>query len=191
MDSDTAKLIIALGAAVGFLFWLIGISLYRKMADAQTERRFEAELPSRSPAEAIDQLLGEKQSFNAENRVERPEPSRLKITDRGVEISFEATRHGSGSHVTALVDDARMTRKYQFWLGVLVLILIPIYVGGLCVALWNFVAASPSSDVRLQSVQVIQIIHALWPQFLIYGLWKSLHNRTGNVVSNLLVYAQV
>jgi hypothetical protein len=191
MDSDTAKLIIAVGAAVGFLFWLIGISLYRKMADADTERRFEAELPGRSPAEAIDQLLGEKQFFSAETRVERSDPSRLKIVEKGVEISFEAMRHGSGSRVTALLDDSQMTRRFQFWLGILVLIIIPIVVGGVCVALWNFVAPSPSANTRMQSMQVIQIVHVLWPQFLLYGLWKSLHNRAGNIVSNLLVYAQV
>jgi hypothetical protein len=190
MDEQVAQIIIAFGAAVGLLFWLIGIGLYRKMANAETERRFEAELPNRSPSEAIDELLGEKQFFSAESRVQRPEPSRLVVAEKGVEISFEATRYGSASRVTAVVDDSRMTRRFQFWLGVLVLIVIPIYVGGLCVALWHFVAPSPTAAVRWQSVQVVQIIHALWPQFLVYGLWRAFHTRVGNIVANMLVYAQ-
>jgi hypothetical protein len=190
MDPDAAKLIIALGAAIGVVFWLIGISLYRKMANAETERRFEAELPDRSPSEAIDELVAEKQFFNQETRVERPDPARLKTTQMGVQVDFEAMRNGSGSRVTAVVDDSRMTRRFQFWLGILVLIIMPVAVGGICVVLWNFVAPSPTAAIRWQSVQVLQISHFLWPQFLIYFLWKSFHNRAANVVSNILVYAQ-
>jgi hypothetical protein len=108
----------------------------------------------------------------------------------GVQVDFEAMRYGSGSRVTAVVDDSRMTRRFQFWLGILVLIIMPIAVGGICVALWNFVAPSPTAAIRWQSVQVLQISHFLWPQFLIYFLWKSFHNRAANVVSNILVYAQ-
>jgi hypothetical protein len=190
MDPDTAKLIIAAGSFVGFVFWLIGIAMYRKMAHAETERRFEAELPNRSPSEAIDELIANGQLINAQSHVERPDQTHLTVTQMGVETRFEATRLGSGARLVADVDDSRMTRKFQFWLGVLVLIIIPLIVGGVCVALWNFVAPSPTADVRWQSIQVVQIVHVLWPQFLIYFLWKSFHSRAGNAVSNLLFYAQ-
>jgi len=190
MDQDAAKIVIAVGAAVGFLFWLIGIAMYRKMAHAETERRFEAQMPNRSPSEAIDELIANGQLINAQSRVERPDQTHLTVTQMGVETRFEATRFGSGSRIVADVDDSHMTRKFQFWLGVLVLIIIPLVVGGACVALWNFVALSPTADVRWQSIQVVQISHVLWPQFLIYFLWKSFHTRAGNAISNLLVYAQ-
>jgi hypothetical protein len=68
MDEDAAKLVVAAGGCIGFLFWLIGISLYRKMAGAQTVRRFEVDLPNRPPAEAISELVANGQLINAQAR---------------------------------------------------------------------------------------------------------------------------
>jgi hypothetical protein len=123
-------------------------------------------------------------------RVERPDPSRLNISQMGVDVSLEAIRAGSGSRIVAEVDDSLMTRRFQLWVGVLVLIVIPLVVGGVCVALWNFVVPSPTAAVRWQALQVMQIVHALCPPFLLYALWKGSHIRAGNAVSNLLVYVQ-
>jgi hypothetical protein len=37
---------------------------------------------------------------------------------------------------------------------------------------------------------VLQIVHVLWPPFLIYFLWKQFRTAGANAASNLLVVAQ-
>ena len=190
MDEDTAKLIIAVGAAVGFIFWMTALALYRRMAATETLRSFDADMPHRQPADAISDLIADGRLISAQARVERPDASRLNISQMGIDVCFEAIRAGGGSRLVAQIDDSRLTRKFQLGLGAFVLILMPLVVGGLCVVLWNYVAPSPTLAVRWQSVQVVQIVHVLWPPFLIYFLWRGFHNRAANAVSNLLVFAQ-
>ena len=69
------------------------------------------------------------------------------------------------------------------------LILMPIVIGGVVAALWHLVAPSEKDPVRWQAVQVVQIVHVLWPPFLIYFIWKRLHVQAGNAAANLTTLA--
>lgn len=190
MDEQTAKIVILVGAAVGAAFWLIAILLYRAMAAAETVQQFSAHLPGRLPGEAINDLLAEGRMFAAESRVDRLADDRLTVTQSGIEVSVEAVRESGGTRLLATLDDSRYTRKFLLGFAAYVLVLMPLVVGGAPLALWHFVAASDSAAVRGQALQVMQIVHLLWPPFLIYYLWKKLRERAANSVSNLLVYAQ-
>jgi hypothetical protein len=39
-------------------------------------------------------------------------------------------------------------------------------------------------------VQIVQIVHVLWPPFLIYFIWRRLHVQAGNAAANLTALAQ-
>jgi hypothetical protein len=190
MDQQMARLVILAGVAVGAVFWLIALSMYRKMAAAETVREFEATIPGKRPSEAINDLLSEGRMFAAQARLERLADNRLHIRQSAMELDIEAVRHGEGSRITAVLDDSAYTRRFQLGFGAYILILMPLAIGGVALALWHFVAASDSAAVRWQSLQVLQISHVLWPPFLIYFLWKKLREQVGNQVSNLLVYAE-
>jgi hypothetical protein len=190
MDEQIAKLVVVAGFMVGLLFWLFALGLYRKIAGAENPRKFDALIPGKSPGEAIDALISRGQLISPQAQLDRIAENRLAIRQTGIAVEFEAAGQSAGSRLTATVDDSVLTHRFQMGLGAFVLILMPIVVGGVPAALWHFVAQSPSSAVRWQSIQVLQIVHVLWPPFLIYFLWKQFRTTGANAASNLLVVAQ-
>jgi hypothetical protein len=58
-----------------------------------------------------------------------------------------------------------------------------VIVGGL---IWYFVLPSPNPAVQWQVFQTLQIAHALWPPFLILGLYRAGRRQSKTYFSNLL-----
>jgi hypothetical protein len=179
MDEQTAKIVIAAGFGVGVLFWLA----------AENPRRFESVVRGCQPAEAIDGLLQKSQQFSPQARLERTAENRLVVSQAGISLEFEATRQGGDTRLTATVDDSQRTHWFQMGLGAWALIVMPIVIGGVAAALWHFVAPSNQEALRWQSVQIVQIVHVLWPPFLIYFLWRSLHVQARTTAANLTTLA--
>ena len=190
MDEQLAKIVIAAGFGVGVLFWLAAIIMYRKLAAAENPRRFESIVRGCQPAEAIDGLLQKSQLFSPQARLERTADHRLAVTQAGITLDLEGTRQGADTRLTATVDDSKLTHWFQMGLGAFVLILMPIVIGGVAATLWHLVAPSDKLPVRWQAVQIVQIIHVLWPPFLIYFIWRRLHVQAGNAAANLTTLAQ-
>jgi hypothetical protein len=190
MDEQTAKLIIAAGFAVGVVFWLIGLHLYRKMADAPRIERLEARLSGKTPAEAIKSIIDGVLPSGGMARLTRPNEHALHISQVGVEIDVTAQHAGGQTLVAAEIDDAKLVRKLQIPLAILVTLVMPVVIVGVPAALWYLVAPSPTPAIRWQSVQVLQIVHVLWPPFLLYFLWKKQREMVVSTVSNLLVRAE-
>lgn len=190
MDEQTAKIVIAAGSGVGVLFWLAALAMYRKLAAAENRRRFESIVKDRQPAETLDGLLKQSQLFSPQARLERPTENRLAVTQAGITLELEATRQGADTRLTAIVDDSTLTHWFQTGMGALVLIVMPIVIGGVAAALWHFVPPSKEPGMRWQSVQIVQIVHVLWPPFLVYFIWRRLHVQAGNAAGNLTTLAQ-
>ena len=104
-------------------------------------------------------------------------------------LELEASRQGSDTRLAATVDDGALTHRFRIGLGAFVLIVMPIVIGGVVAALWHLVAPSEKPPIRWQAVQVVQIVHVLWPPFLIYFLWRRLHTQAGNAAANLTTMA--
>jgi hypothetical protein len=189
MDEQTAKTVIAAGGVVGVLFWLAAIGRYRKLAAAENPRRFESIVKGRQPAETIDSLLQRGQLFSPQARLERVADNRLVVHQMGVSLELEASRQGSDARLTATVDDSTLTHRFQLGLGAFVLILMPIVIGGVAAVLWHLVAPSEKPPIRWQAVQIVQIVHVLWPPFVIYFIWRRLHVQAGNAAANLTTLA--
>jgi hypothetical protein len=190
MDEQTAKLIIGAGFAAGIVFWLIGLHLYRKMADAPRIERLEARLAGKTPAEAVKSIIDGVLPSGGMARLTRPSEHALHISQLGVEIDVRAQQAGGQTLVTADVNDSKLARKLQIPLAILVTLVMPVVVAGVPAALWLLVAPSPTPAVRWQSIQVLQIAHILWPPFLLYMLWKKQREMVLSTVSNLLVRAE-
>lgn len=189
MDEQTAKLVIAAGFAVGFVVWLVALNLYRRMADAPAVERLEARLPGQAPGDVVKALLAGLQPAGGAERLARPAETMLHITQGGVETRIEAQRAGGQTLVTAEVDDSGLRRKMQLALALFVVLLMPAAVVGIPAALWYFAAPSAAPGVRWQCVQVVQMVHVLWPPFLVYFLWKKQRDMAVASASNLLVRA--
>jgi hypothetical protein len=49
-------------------------------------------------------------------------------------------------------------------------VLIPLAAVTFAALLWAYVAPHPQASVRAQSAQVMQLVHLLWPPYLVFGL---------------------
>jgi hypothetical protein len=190
MDEQLAKIVIAAGFGVGVLFGPAAIMMYRRLAAAENPRRFESLVKGRQPVETLDALLQQGQLFSPQARLERTAENRLTVTQAGTALDLEATRQGADTRLTATVDDSKLTHWFQMGLGAWTLIVMPIIIGGITAALWHFVPASKEDGVRWQAVQIVQIVHVLWPPFLIFFIWRRLHVQAGNAAANLTTFAQ-
>ena len=72
-------------------------------------------------------------------------------------------------------------------MGLLVLLIMPMVIFGLCTALWVWAAPVAGRWPQRQTWQIVQMIHVLWPPFLIYYQWRQLRGRVRAMVTNLFV----
>jgi hypothetical protein len=189
MDEQLAKIVIAAGAATGLGVWIVVLQLYRKMTDAPTVEVLETPVRDKSPAEAMKLVVATATQWAGSVRLERPSESELQIHQLRCDTRIVARRAGGQTMLTAEVDDTKLRRTSQRWLALFVLLLMPVTIVGLAWALWHYAAPSAAPGARTQAVQIVQIVHVLWPPFLIYGLWKSARTTNVNAASNLLVVA--
>jgi hypothetical protein len=56
--------------------------------------------------------------------------------------------------------------------------------------LWYLAAPSATPGIRWQCVQVVQMVHVLWPPFVLYFVWKKQREMAVAAASNLLVRAE-
>lgn len=189
MDEDTAKLVISAGAAIGVIVWLIAVQLFRRMADAPAVEAIEIQVAGKTPAEAMKAIVANAGQIAGQARLSRPADDVLEISQNGVLSRIEAHRTGGRTLLTAEIDDSQSRRKYQRILAFFVVLLLPVTIVGVAAGLWHFAASSPTPSLRTQSVQIAQIVHVLWPPFMLYGVWKGQRRTAHDAVSNLMVIA--
>jgi hypothetical protein len=90
---------------------------------------------------------------------------------RGGELRFTAVG-GGRTRIDVFLQVAQM--RWLLWLGAgfLFLGLIAIVVG--CWTIFTYVIPSPLPGVRWQTLQMLQVVHFLWPPFLLGGLYRRL-----------------
>jgi hypothetical protein len=190
MEEDVAKMVVAAGFLVGLLFWFLAVVMYRKIAGSQPPEPIEAKIPGKSPSEAIRDLIAQGQLFSNQASVSRPADNRLSVAHSGMRLDLEAIQRGGDALMVAKIDDSVFNRRFAIGLGAFVLLLMPAVIAGVPYVLWNYVATSDSPGVRWQAVQVLQIVHVLWPPFMIYFMWKGIRRNVINSISNMLLRAE-
>jgi hypothetical protein len=101
------------------------------------------------------------------------------------EIAFEPVGHGT-TRVTYLLGFDRLVKRVQIVsLAIILGIGLPtlLIVGGV---IWYFVIPSQAPGVRWQVLQTLQIAHALWPPFLVLGLYNTGRRHAKTYFANLL-----
>jgi hypothetical protein len=189
VDEQTAKLVIVAGVAVGVLVWLVALLLYRKMADTPATEELESSAGSISPAEAISRVMTNAGHLVGQAKLGRPAENVFELTQHKCHTRIESYRRGGATVLAAEFDDSALRRKMQRALALFVVLLMPATIVGVATALWYFAAPSPAPGARWQAVQVVQMVHALWPPFLFYCLWSRQRAMAFDTASNLLVLA--
>jgi hypothetical protein len=189
MDEQTAKIVIGAGAAVGVLVWLVALQLYRKMADTPATEAIEVPISNGTPTEAINRIVASAGQLAGQAKLARPADHVFEVTQYRCHTRIEAHKSGGKTMLTAELDDSALRRMMQRILAFFVVLLMPATIVGVAAALWHFAAPSPAPAARWQAVQVVQMVHVLWPPFLIYGLWSKQRAMALDATSNLLVLA--
>jgi hypothetical protein len=169
IDETTAKTIIGAGFGIGVLVWMWAMRLFAKMRAGEDLHSYTTEIRDRSPDEVLKQIVT---SAHRATGLERPDPNTLMASFMGVDLRFEAQHRGSGTGLMTEVDSSRLTRNFSLVMGLLLFVLAPVVLVGTAALLWNYVAPNPNQAVRWQCVQICQIVHILWPPFLIYFIYK-------------------
>jgi hypothetical protein len=72
-----------------------------------------------------------------------------------------------------------------------VYVLAPLVIFGLFWILWNYAAPNPDPTFRWQSIQILQVVHVLWPPFLIAHLHGKFVKAMQTFVNNLPILLEV
>ncbi len=182
MTEANAKLFILAALGVAVVVWVAVLALLVWWRKPRATAPMEQVLPKRSPlavrnalgrAAALMQppwdLIGGDTAQGASHAVfEAPTMARASARVR-IDV---ATSAENGTVVTAKVEPSDAT-PWLLWTTALFLVLIPIVAGGLAAWTWGRVQAAPNDAARLQVMQMMQVVHVLWPPFLFLGLWRA------------------
>lgn len=218
MDTQTASTILTAITAGAAVIWIVGLqfllaSRQRKPAqcaeifscdepaDARTDALFgsaEIEGDTAELASTVAAVLANDERFGpikiveaSDNCVIFERPVAGGCRPRRCTLTFRAAPAGR-CRVEWNVDlsVARLLLRAGFLVQALGLVAIVVGFW----ALKTYVVASPSPAIRAQAVQMVQVIHFLWPPFLLGALYRGaargLSSRLEALVSNLPYYSR-
>lgn len=214
MDEDTARLVVIAVTAVGTLAWLAGLTaMIRAGRDRRESARVAAERFSAEGEPGRGTIVGEAEVDGQPEELSSKLATQLARESVGPfgpvkvvasddrEVAFEpagAPMNGFRGGRVRLTPMGQRTRIeyalrtsgsglliggwFMLALGLGTLIVVP------CLA-FTFAVPSPDPNVRAQSVQVVQMVHLLWPPFLFAALARQpgrmLRARMDALVHNL------
>lgn len=198
MSPEVAQQVVFGITAVGFVVWLWSLSFLVKSARLMKPERQDdlAEQPARNLLSGSAEVEGDPKTLAAKAAAVLAKGSLgpLKIVDKtddrlvferldlGIskqpagrwfrrgELRFTGLRQNR-TLVEWAVEPAAL--QWLLWIGGIVQAvgLVALIVG--CWAMSTYVAASPQPDIRWQSLQMLQVVHVLWPPFLFGGLYRK------------------
>jgi hypothetical protein len=221
MDENAAKLIFAAIMTIGFLVWLWSLQMALGLGRprAKTDWRMVPEDPMdsdvetgsrtvRGEPEQVSQALARMLMEHGNN----PAGPAFEITERTSRRI--ALKSGAKAHQTAgayfseaiidfervggdstrisykLTYDQLLRRTRRIALAIIFGVGLPLMVilGGI---IWFTVIPSVAPAVRWQVLQTLQIVHGLWPPFLVMGIYTSGRRHSQMYFSNLLSTLEV
>jgi len=197
MPPETAQQVVFGITAVGFVVWLISVNFLVKAArllQAGNQDRFD-EPPAQKLLTGSAEVDGDPKNLAAKAAavLAKGTLGPVKIVDKTAErIVFERVDAGIANQpagrwfrrgelrFTALRQDRTQVEwavepaalQWMLVAGGIVQIvgLVGLLAG--CWAMSTYVATSPEPAVRWQSLQMLQVVHVLWPPFLFGGLYR-------------------
>lgn len=134
--------------------------------------------PEKGIRELCSNLVGS-YVFHLDDQGGLSEPLSLcKIT-----LSVESSE--GGTRLVSQLDMKRLVRVMSAIMVFLVLFLEPLFLFGIALLVWFFAASSSVPALRWQTFQILQIIHVLWPPFLIYFLFTRFRKEAKGKVESL------
>lgn len=205
MTHEMARTVVLSGLFAGIVVWMWSVARSRAMIERGgpkpiSKETFEVAGDPETLARRIASALTMSGNlFFAPMRIESVESGKVRFrgpsgfpmipffADLEGEFSIEIAGHQE-TRVSYSTNNGVEKRagKIALMLSLLVGLPLVVLVGGL---LTIFVVDSPDENVRRQAVQIVQIVHGLWPPFLIHYLGKRFQRMVeeglGQVVDRL------
>lgn len=188
MTENVARTIVIAGSLLGVFVWIFGLSLYLKIKSLPQRLTERKTINGKSNEETMKILL--KETVKTMGIFEKTDNSftlQLPLSRLRIRVEPEA----GGTSLNMEMDFTRLWRVMGTIMAALVLFLEPVVIIGIFLLLWFFAVPNDSPGVRWQVVQVVQVIHVLWPPFLIYFLFIKFRGSVKTVSNNLPILIEV
>jgi len=213
MPIETARTIFFAAASPMWLVWLIGTwYAFSRLRPATPRELIPGGLEARDVLTGEAELTGDAEAISkkiAEQLIAATSMggmSGVKITDRTRErIAFEKIK-GVGGHVATVFDSGLVTldargekvrvryavshRRFARIMRIVTYLVCFLYGGifviGAPLLIWHFVVNSENDNIRRQVWQTFQMMHGVWPPFLVGFLSGYLAKRSAGFFDTLL-----
>jgi hypothetical protein len=191
MDEKTAKMIVIAGALVGAGVWILCLRYYRRMKTMARTISKEGSVSGVTKDQAMKALLGKFLTHAGNHQIPDRSDDGFTLRVLLTEIALEFQSQGAGVSFRADADMSRLAGLFGTIMGVLVIILQPLVIIAVSALLWFLVAGSETAGMRWQAIQVVQIIHVLWPPFLAYFLYRAMRSKIQMLLDNMQMLIEV
>jgi len=169
MNQAVAEMIVTIGTMCGWCIWLVTVWFFRKMSrrDAVITRQVPVEAQSLNDLRKnILRILAGQPQWRV---LERADTVIKAIAMRAV-MTITLSQAQSVTNCQIALDFRRIDRPFVLWMRLALFALAPLALLGIPELLRRFVVASPIPGVQWQAVQIVQIVHILWPPFVMYAM---------------------
>ena len=177
MPEPWAHLVVVSGAAVGGVVWLIVVASWLRLRALPAAATVTAAARGVAVEDAERSLL-ELALSRQWQCVSRAAGEIVLALPLGAQLTVKLRRAMTGTEARIETDLARLDRRFRRGVGLFVA-LIPPVVAGIALLLMRLVVPSELPTVRWQALQVAQVVHVLWPPFLLLFLHRRLRAAVG------------
>lgn len=182
MTEANAKLFIVVALGVAVVAWLAALVLLVWWRRPRTMPPVEQTLAKRS-VPAVRDALGRAAALmqppwdliggetrDAQNYAVFEAPTYAKATAR-VRVQVD----GTTNNATAVVctSEASDTTPWPLWVTGLFLLVIPVAAALLAMWSWGQAESAANDAARMRVLQMMQVVHLLWPPFMFLGMWRA------------------
>ncbi|MHC4714888.1 MAG: hypothetical protein ACYTAN_16725 [Planctomycetota bacterium] len=189
MPPETAKIVVVAVASVGLLVWVLGVRTFLRLLERPNLEESTTQIKGKSAEEVRRTIL--QAALGPHCRiVEKSEDTVVVEPQWRVRIGFKFEDAYGGANVTCITDLTRLNALHRIIMGVLLTVAL-IVIGAMVAVMWALVIPSGLPAIRWQAVQAIQIIHFLWPPFIVSWVHGRQRLAALGLASNLLTAAEV
>ena len=94
------------------------------------------------------------------------------------------------ARIGATTDFTELARRRLLLMSILVFA-VPLVILLVAGVIWQFVVPNGHPAIRWQVVQMVQIVHVLWPPFLVAALYRRQRRAAESAVGSLLLATEV
>jgi hypothetical protein len=182
MTESAARLVVLAGAAAGVFVWLLVLARWRALRFLASPAPVSATARGAS-LEDVERGLLELALARQWQCVSRQRGTLVFRLPLGAALTVRLRRSLSSTEADIESNLSALDRRFARWVT-LFLVVIPVVIAAGAALLLSVVVPAHLPAVRWQALQILQIMHVLWPPFLIVFLHARLRSMLAAAASD-------